>query len=88
MAAMLQQRTLKTLTRAVGLGVHSGQRVELTLRPAPPDTGIVFRRIDLPQPVDIKVTPHAVSDTRMATTITPPGQPGNRPPWPKSARAR
>ena len=76
MAAMLQQRTLKTLTRAVGLGVHSGQRVELTLRPAPPDTGIVFRRIDLPQPVDIKVTPHAVSDTRMATTITPPGQPG------------
>ena len=73
---MLQQRTLKTLTRAVGLGVHSGQRVELTLRPAPPDTGIVFRRIDLPQPVDIKVTPHAVSDTRMATTITPPGQPG------------
>ena len=76
MAAMLQQRTLKTLTRAVGLGVHSGQRVELTLRPAPPDTGIVFRRIDLPQPVNIKVTPHAVSDTRMATTITPPGQPG------------
>ena len=76
MAAMLQQRTLKTLTRAVGLGVHSGQRVELTLRPAPPDTGIVFRRIDLPQPVDIKVTPYAVSDTRMATTITPQGNPG------------
>ncbi len=73
---MLQQRTLKTITRAVGLGVHSGQRVELTLRPAPPDTGIVFRRTDLPQPVDIKVTPQAVSDTRMATTITPEGNPG------------
>ncbi|MCM2346704.1 MAG: UDP-3-O-acyl-N-acetylglucosamine deacetylase, partial [Acidovorax soli] len=49
---MLQQRTLKTITRAVGVGLHSGQRVELTLRPAQPDTGIVFRRVDLPQPVD------------------------------------
>ena len=52
---MLQQRTLKTLTRAVGVGLHSGQRVELTLRPAQPDTGIVFRRVDLPQPVDIPI---------------------------------
>ncbi|MES2481188.1 MAG: UDP-3-O-acyl-N-acetylglucosamine deacetylase [Pseudomonadota bacterium] len=67
---MLQQRTLKTLTRAVGVGMHSGQRVELTLRPAPPDTGIVFRRVDLPQPVDIAVTALAVSDTRMASTIS------------------
>jgi UDP-3-O-[3-hydroxymyristoyl] N-acetylglucosamine deacetylase len=41
--------------RAVGVGVHSGQKVELTLRPAPPDTGIVFRRVDLPVPVDIPV---------------------------------
>ena len=41
---MLRQRTLKTLTRAVGVGLHGGQRVELTLRPAQPDTGIVFRR--------------------------------------------
>ena len=49
---MLQQRTLKSMTRAVGVGVHGGQRVELTLRPAPPDHGIVFRRVDLPQPVD------------------------------------
>ena len=47
-AAMLQQRTLKSLTTAVGVGLHSGQRVELTLRPAQPDTGIVFRRVDLP----------------------------------------
>jgi UDP-3-O-[3-hydroxymyristoyl] N-acetylglucosamine deacetylase len=66
----IQQRTLKTLTRAVGVGMHSGHRVELTLRPAPPDTGIVFRRVDLPQPVDIAVTALAVSDTRMASTIS------------------
>ena len=73
---MIQQRTLKSITRSVGVGVHSGQRVELTMRPAAPGTGIVFRRVDLPQPVDIPVNPMAVTDTRMATTITPPGQPG------------
>lgn len=67
---MLQQRTLKTLTRAVGVGLHSGQRVELTLRPAQPDTGIVFRRVDLPIPVDIPVSAYAVTDTRLASTIT------------------
>ena len=67
---MLQQRTLKTLTKAVGVGLHSGQRVELTLRPAQPDAGIVFRRIDLPQPVDIPVSAQAVSDTRLASTIS------------------
>jgi UDP-3-O-[3-hydroxymyristoyl] N-acetylglucosamine deacetylase len=73
---MLAQRTLKSLTRAVGVGVHSGQKVELTLRPAPPDTGVVFRRTDLPQPVDIPVNALAVSDTRMASTISPGGDPG------------
>jgi len=67
---MLQQRTLKSLTRAVGVGLHSGQRVELTLRPAPPDTGIVFRRVDLPLPVDIPVSAESVTDTRMASTIS------------------
>ncbi len=67
---MLQQRTLKSLTRAVGVGLHSGQRVELTLRPAPPDTGIVFRRVDLPEPVDIAVSASAVSDTRLASTLS------------------
>ena len=67
---MLQQRTLKSLTKAVGVGLHSGQRVELTLRPAQPDTGIVFRRIDLPQPVDIQISAQAVTDTRMASTIS------------------
>ncbi len=67
---MLAQRTLKSLTKAVGVGLHSGQRVELTLRPAPPDTGIVFRRVDLPKPVDIVVSAVAVTDTRMASTIS------------------
>ena len=73
---MLQQRTLKSLTRAVGVGLHSGHKVELTLRPAPPDTGIVFRRVDLPSPVDIPVTVNAVSDTRLASTISAGGDPG------------
>ena len=73
---MLRQRTLKSITRAVGVGVHSGHKVELTLRPAPPDTGVVFRRTDLPVPVDIPVSAEAVCDTRMASTISPGGDPG------------
>lgn len=72
---MLQQRTLQSITRAVGVGLHSGQRVELTLRPAPPNTGIVFRRTDLPEPVEIPVRFDSVSDTRMASTISPGGNP-------------
>ena len=67
---MLAQRTLKSLTKAVGVGLHSGQRVELTLRPAAPDSGIVFRRVDLPQPVDIVISAEAVTDTRLASTIS------------------
>ena len=73
---MLRQRTLKSITRAVGVGVHSGHKVELTLRPAAPDTGVVFRRTDLPSPVDIPVNAWAVSDTRMASTISAGGDPG------------
>ncbi len=73
---MISQRTIKSLTRAVGVGVHSGQKVELTLRPAAPDSGIVFRRIDLPVPVEIPVSVTAVSDTRMASTISAGGDPG------------
>jgi len=69
---MLAQRTLKSITRAVGMGLHSGERVELTLRPAPPDTGIVFRRIDLPEPVDIPVGALAVTDTQLASTLSAP----------------
>ena len=70
---MLAQRTLKSLTKAVGVGLHSGQRVELILRPAAPDTGIVFRRVDLPQPVDILISALAVTDTRLASTISAGG---------------
>lgn len=66
---MLEQRTIQTITRAVGMGLHSGQRVEMTLRPALPDTGIVFHRVDLPIPVDIPISARAVVDTRMASTI-------------------
>jgi len=73
---MIQQRTLQSITRSVGVGVHSGQRVELTLKPAAPDTGIVFRRVDLPVPVEIPVSALAVSDTRMASTISAGGDPG------------
>ena len=67
---MLQQRTIKSLTRAVGVGLHSGQRVELTLRPAPADSGIRFHRVDLPEPVEIAVSALAVSDTRMCSTLS------------------
>jgi len=67
---VLKQRTLQSLIKAVGVGLHSGQRVELTLRPAQPDTGIVFRRVDLPQPVDIAISATAVTDTRLASTIS------------------
>jgi UDP-3-O-[3-hydroxymyristoyl] N-acetylglucosamine deacetylase len=69
---MLAQRTLKSISRAVGMGLRSGERVELTLRPAPPDTGIVFRRIDLPEPVDIPVGALAVTDTQLASTLSSP----------------
>ena len=72
---MIAQRTLKAMTRAVGVGVHGGQRVELTLRPAPVDTGVVFRRIDLPTAVDIRAHALNVCDTRMATTLSADGGP-------------
>ena len=70
---MLLQRTIKSLVKAVGVGVHSGQRVELSLRPAQADTGIVFRRVDLVEPVEIPVSSVSVTDTRMATSISAPG---------------
>ena len=64
------------MTRAVGVGLHGGQRVELTLRPAAPDTGVLFRRVDLAQPVDIHVNPLWITDTRMNTTLSVGGDPG------------
>lgn len=66
---MLKQRTLKNVIRATGVGLHTGEKVALTLRPAAPDTGILFRRIDLDTPVEIKATPFSVGDTRLSTTL-------------------
>jgi UDP-3-O-[3-hydroxymyristoyl] N-acetylglucosamine deacetylase len=67
---MLPQRTLKSTTQAVGVGLHSGERVQITLRPAPVNTGIVFRRVDIAGAEDIPVRANMVSDTRMASTIS------------------
>ena len=66
---MLKQRTLKTLIRATGVGLHSGAKVTIVLRPAAPDTGIMFRRVDLAVPVDIKTDPLLVGDTRLASCL-------------------
>src|ERR671918_1933202 len=67
---MLKQRTLKSLIKASGVGLHTGQKVRIALRPAPPDTGIVFRRIDLPTPVDIPARADLVGEARLASTLT------------------
>jgi len=66
---MLKQRTLKSLIRASGVGLHSGVKVTMALRPAAPDTGIVFRRVDLPQPVEIRADALQVGDTRMCSCL-------------------
>jgi UDP-3-O-[3-hydroxymyristoyl] N-acetylglucosamine deacetylase len=66
---MIKQRTIKAVTEAAGVGLHSGQKVYMTLRPAQPDTGIVFRRIDLASPVSIKADPYRVGDTRLSTCL-------------------
>ncbi|HEU5179120.1 MAG TPA: UDP-3-O-acyl-N-acetylglucosamine deacetylase, partial [Burkholderiales bacterium] len=70
---MLKQRTLKTLIKASGVGLHTGQKVRISLRPAPPDTGIVFRRIDLPSPVDIPARAELVGEARLASTLIKDG---------------
>lgn len=66
---MIRQRTLKNVIRATGLGLHTGEKVYLTLRPAAPDTGIVFRRVDLDEPVEIPARCENVGDTRLCTTM-------------------
>jgi UDP-3-O-[3-hydroxymyristoyl] N-acetylglucosamine deacetylase len=66
---VLPQRTLQSSVQAVGVGLHSGERVQITLRPAPTSTGIVFRRVDIAGAEDIPVRANMVSDTRMASTI-------------------
>lgn len=68
-AAMLNQRTVRQLVKTTGVGLHSGTKVVLTLRPAPIDTGIVFRRVDLTPVVDFAASAMMVSDTRMASTL-------------------
>ncbi|MEE8055155.1 MAG: UDP-3-O-acyl-N-acetylglucosamine deacetylase [Gammaproteobacteria bacterium] len=70
---MIRQRTLKNVIRATGVGLHTGKKVYLVLRPAPANTGIVFRRIDLEPSVDIKATPDNVGDTSLATTLIKDG---------------
>lgn len=66
---MIKQRTLKNIIRATGVGLHTGEKVYLTLRPAAPNTGVVFRRVDLAEPVDIKADPDRVGDTRLSSCL-------------------
>jgi UDP-3-O-[3-hydroxymyristoyl] N-acetylglucosamine deacetylase len=66
---MLKQRTLKSLIRASGVGLHTGAKVRIALRPAPADAGIVFRRVDLPSPVDIPARAELVGEARLASTL-------------------
>ncbi|MBN2885329.1 MAG: UDP-3-O-acyl-N-acetylglucosamine deacetylase [Chromatiaceae bacterium] len=66
---MLKQRTLKNAIQTTGVGLHSGEKVTLTLRPSAPDTGIRFYRMDLDPPVEIRATAFNVGDTRLSTTL-------------------
>ena len=67
---MVGQRTLKNIIRASGVGLHTGKRVLMTVRPAAPDTGIVFRRVDLPEPVEIQARAENVGDTDLGTSLS------------------
>jgi UDP-3-O-[3-hydroxymyristoyl] N-acetylglucosamine deacetylase len=66
---MMKQRTLKEPVRTTGIGLHTGVKVEITLRPAPSDTGIVFRRMDLDPPAELKADPYLVTDTRLCSML-------------------
>ncbi|MEA1889184.1 MAG: UDP-3-O-acyl-N-acetylglucosamine deacetylase [Pseudomonadota bacterium] len=70
---MIKQRTLKNVIRATGVGLHTGEKVYLTLRPAPVDTGVVFRRIDLDVPVEVPAIADNVGDTRLSTSLEKDG---------------
>ena len=70
---MVRQRTLKNVIRATGVGLHSGQKVYMTLRPAAPDTGIVFRRTDFTHPIEIKAQAELVGDTSLCTALVQGG---------------
>ncbi|HFD11123.1 MAG TPA: UDP-3-O-acyl-N-acetylglucosamine deacetylase [Crenotrichaceae bacterium] len=67
---MIRQKTLKNTIRATGVGLHTGKNVEMTFRPAPPDSGIKFRRVDLDTPVEISAKPENVGNTTLSTTLT------------------
>ena len=67
---MIKQRTLKTPVRAAGVGLHSGVKVEMTLRPAAPNLGIVFRRMDLDPPAELTADPaHRSLGERLGSTL-------------------
>ena len=70
---MLRQRTLKSLVSATGVGLHTGQKVRMTLRPAQPDTGIVFRRLDLPAAPEIPARADLVGETRLCSCLVSGG---------------
>jgi UDP-3-O-[3-hydroxymyristoyl] N-acetylglucosamine deacetylase len=70
---MPKQRTIKTTIRATGVGLHNGEKVYMTLRPAAENSGITFRRVDLEQPVDVKVDPRLVGETMLGTTLIKDG---------------
>ena len=70
---MIRQRTLKNVIKATGITLHGGERAELTLRPAPPNTGIIFQRVDLEPAVEIKAHAENVGDTRLSTTLMKDG---------------
>jgi len=66
---MITQRTLQREVTATGVGLHTGEKVKLVLGPAAPDSGIVFRRIDLDPVVEIEANPYAVGDTRLSSCL-------------------
>ena len=66
---MIKQRTLKNVIRATGVGLHTGEKVYLTLKPAPVDTGIIFRRVDLDPIVEIPATAENVGETTLSSTL-------------------
>lgn len=71
---MIKQRTLKSLVKTTGVGLHSGRKVTLVLRPAAPDTGIVFHRVDLEPPLDLPADPYSVCDTRLCSGLERDGE--------------
>ncbi len=70
---MIRQRTIKNVIRATGIGLHTGDKIYLTVRPAPVDTGVIFRRVDLAPPVAIRATAYAVGETTLSTTLVSGG---------------